>query len=200
MPPNGAVRRLGIRWAALAALLGSAPLAAQGYSDPGFGIGLRAGAFRPPGGSSGAGVALAARYRLTGVLGFEAAIGFHEASYRFEGRDLASLRVVPLQFSLLASFRTFKPLQPYLLVGAGYYYVEARGRGAFSAAAPRSDNQFGLHAGAGLDLRLTRRLSAGLDARWTYLAVDLEDPAFQPVGGSFDANYFSATGYLTLYF
>lgn len=193
--------RAALRSASVALVLAvPAPAAAQGYSDPGLGVGIRAGGYRPPGGSPGAGVELAARYRLTGVLGFEAAAGFHESTYTFEGRDFAKLRVVPLQFSLLAHFRIFRPLQPYVLVGAGYFYVETKGLGTFESARARSDNQFGLHAGSGVDLRLSRGLSAGLDARWTYLAVDLEEPAFRAVGGSFDANYFSASAYLMLYF
>jgi hypothetical protein len=159
--------------ACAAALLAAAlPAAAQSNSDPNAQWGAHAGAVSGrdvDGASATAGVHW--RPRLTGALGLEVSAGYERETWVSGGRRVEADHV-PVEGSLLFHFLYTRRVQPYVLVGIGYHWVNPHGAG-FSDGTPYvAQNLFGLHAGAGVDVRTGESVSVWLDGRWTFLDVD----------------------------
>jgi len=167
---------------ALALAAGSAT--AQPFADPGTGVGLLGGMSQgvDAEGSSFFGSALVLT-RLTGVVGVELAAGYRQERYAGTASEVNDagqpveaaheLRVweIPVQLSLLFYLLPNARFQPYLLGGGGYYYVHVTDTGPNGVASTGS-SKFGLHAGAGVDVRVATRLSLRVDARYVFLDVD----------------------------
>ena len=175
--PSAAPRPL-VR-AALLALCGAAAgalaagrAAAQPFSDPGPGIGMQ-GALEFPTAARGTNVSagLHYRFRLTGGLGVEAAAGYRQVTYDIASGGSVRLQVVPVTGALLLFPWTGHPVQPYAVVGAGYYLVKIRGENV-NGDVDGTENQFGFLAGAGIEAQASRRVSLFLDGRYTFLPVD----------------------------
>lgn len=75
------------------------------------------------------------------------------------GRDL---QIVSGTVGGLASLKDASRFRPYLSGGVGLYLLQEVG----DSALPGSDPRFGLHAGAGLDYRLTRGLGLFVEGRF----------------------------------
>lgn len=154
-------------------LLPSARASAQANSDPGFGLGVHAAYTKgvdadAPFFTGG----LHARFRLTGGIGAELLVTYRREEYSAEGRPVLLLEQIPVQGSVMAFFLFTRPVQPYLLAGAGYYWVRASGRGE-SLIEKATDNLFGFHAGAGVDVRAARHITLQADVRMVFLDVGL---------------------------
>jgi outer membrane protein W len=175
-------RALGVPAFALALSAGSA--GAQPFADPGTGVGLLAGASRgfDAQGSSFFASALVLT-RLTGVVGVELAAGYrqdhytgqaagvNEAGQAIDGAHDLRVWEIPVQLSLLFYLLPNARVQPYLLGGGGYYYVHVTDTGPDGVASTGS-SKFGLHVGAGVDVRVSTRLSLRADARYVFLDID----------------------------
>ena len=162
---------------ALAALLASAALsssrsAAQPYSDPGPGFGVH-GAAEFPAQALGATVSggFHYRFRLTGGLGVEAAVGYREARYDVAGGVIFRLQSMPVTGSLLLFPWPDHPVQPYALAGAGYNLVKLRSEN-LTPQVEGTENQFSFLAGAGVEAQVSRTVSLFLDGRYAFLPVD----------------------------
>ncbi len=156
----------------VAALLGSLSAAAQSNSDPDAQWGLHAGVATGrdvEGAKAAAGVHW--RPRLTGALGLELSAGYERAAWTANGR-LVQADHVPVEGSLLFFFFYSRRVQPYLLAGLGYHWVNPHGAGFSDGTPYTAQNLFALHGGAGVDVRAGERLSFWLDGRWTFLDVD----------------------------
>lgn len=168
--------------------LSARPAAGQGYSDPGLGLGGHVALSAAPDADSGTvSGGVSARLRLTGGLGLEGLLAFRQERY-------APLRVteIPVQGSLLVFLFTSKPVQPYLLGGGGYYWVRVTGIAPDDGR--KIESLFGLHAGAGIDVRTSRRTSVYADGRY----VSLQSPSVEDAGRK--ADYWTAALGLNLYF
>lgn len=154
----------------LAAAALSSPAAAQAYSDPGLGFGGRAALSEARSADSPSpGAALHVRYRLTGSLGLEGAVGLRSEEIGDAGGPLARLTEVPVTGTGLLYFWPRHRVQPYLLAGAGLHVVRAVPEGRNPDADSTTEALFALHAGAGVDVRPSRTSAVHLDARWTFL-------------------------------
>ncbi len=157
----------------LGALLPSRSLRAQPFADPGTGAGFLGGVAKAGDGQRATFVGGALGItRLTGVFGVELFIGHRIDDYRQEGATVLHVRQVPVQLSLLAYLLPNLRAQPYLLGGIGYYRIWASGEGALEAQGRSIENKFALHAGAGVDVRISRGASLRLDGRYVFLDVD----------------------------
>jgi outer membrane protein W len=171
------------------------PASAQSYSDPGPGGGAHASGTKGIDAvSAGFSGGVQARFRLTGGLGLELL-----ATYRTENQEAAGVRVlrlreIPIQASLLFFFLSSRRVQPYVLAGGGYYRVAA------TTYLPNADttheNDFGLHAGAGVDVRTGLRTSVFADARYVFLEVDAVKTQFPDSS----ANFVQVSAGLNVYF
>lgn len=165
-------RRLAILVCAAAVLLAAGPAAAQSNSDPDGPWGAHAGVVTGPdvdGARASAGVHW--RPRLTGALGLEVSGGYERLTWASGSRRVDADHV-PVEASLLSYFLYTHRVQPYLLAGIGYHWVNPHGAGFSNGAPYASQNLFALHAGAGVDVRAGERLSLWADGRWTSLDVD----------------------------
>jgi len=159
-------------------LAGPGPAFAQAWSDPGLGFGLQGGISKGTSAPSTVAVArLHARYRVTGVVGVEVAAGTLNEELADSGGSFLRLSEIQVTGSFVFFFLYEHPVQPYLLAGGGYYYVVEKGLGPLDGFR-RTEHVFGFHAGAGVDVKVSRQLSLFLDARVTQLGLAAVAPRF----------------------
>ena len=189
-------RLAGLAGALLLGFLGllAPPARAQAFSDPGAGFGLQGGASKGQDADAVPVGRLHARYRLTGMVGVELAAGYRAEEVRQQGVPYLRLTEIHLAGSFLLFFLFDHPFQPYLLAGGGYYYVKERGLGS-NQDYGNTEHLFGFHAGAGVDVRVSRGVSLFLDGRYTFLGVASIPPGY--VG---KADFAAATVGVNLYF
>ncbi|MFI5181133.1 MAG: OmpW family outer membrane protein [Thermoanaerobaculia bacterium] len=158
---------------ALGALLPSSRAGAQPFADPGTGVGFLGAATKATGGAQATFVGGAFGItRLTGVLGLELFAGYRIDEYEQAGTTVLRVQQIPVQLSLLAYLLPNLRVQPYLLGGIGYYRIWSTGEGPLEVQGVSIENRFALHAGAGVDVRLSPAVSLRLDGRYVFLDVD----------------------------
>ncbi|MBK6880344.1 MAG: porin family protein [Elusimicrobia bacterium] len=137
---------------------------AEGVGDATFSIGPRASYYNPQGGDNGNWHGGAqARFHFTPVLAAEGSIDYRKSDFG-EG---STIQGFPIQASLMADLTPHSRLSPFLLGGGGWYYTRVRG----ATVTTNTENQFGLHAGGGLEVLLTKSLSVDGSDRY----IRLED-------------------------
>jgi opacity protein-like surface antigen len=157
---------------AAAALLAAFSARAQSNSDPGAAWGAHAGAvYGPDAEGARATAGLHWRPRLTGAFGLELSAGYERLAWVSGGRRVDADHV-PVEGSVLFFLLYTRRVQPYLLAGIGYHWVNPHGAGFSDGTPYSSQNLFGVHAGAGIDVRAGDNLSVWLDGRWTFLDID----------------------------
>lgn len=119
----------------------------------------------------------AARLYLIEWLGIEGSVIVHQDD--FEDRDVdIDVFQIPVQVSGLLYPWPDWPIQPYAMVGVGWYYT----RIDFDDERPsETEHLFGVHVGAGLDLFLGDDISINADIRWVFVNdpdLDIEDERF----------------------
>jgi opacity protein-like surface antigen len=179
----------------LSALSLAAPAAyAQAFSDPGVAFGLQVGISKGREADAVPVGRLHVRYRVTGMVGVELAAAYRNEEVRVQDAPFVRLAQGQLTGSFLLFLFFDHPVQPFLLGGGGYYYVTERGLGAHPDF-QRTEHLFGFHAGGGVDVRVGRRVSVFLDARYTFLGLSNIDPGYAG-----KADFTSATAGVNLYF
>jgi opacity protein-like surface antigen len=109
-----------------------------------------------------------ARLHLRSGLGLEASIDYHRNDYG----NTTSIKTFPVQLSLLA-YRV--PGAPFLLGGGGWYFTQVSGPGGYV----NNYSRFGLHLGAGLEIKLSEELSLDGSYRYVWLeSVTTKDSNF----------------------
>jgi opacity protein-like surface antigen len=153
---------------ALVALAGRA--GAQGFAPapalPAFGLGVHGGVFDPKDGDTDGFGGAHARLRLLPFLGVEVSADVREADFR----DDVKILQVPVQLSALLYLIPQGPFQPYVGGGVGWYYLHIDPEGASS----RTTEEFGYHAGAGVDIPLNPSWVLNADFRYYALADKVE--------------------------
>jgi opacity protein-like surface antigen len=163
---------------------GYAPAAVSGVT-----FGGRGSYFRPKDADSGdwdGGAQL--RLHFTPVLGVEGS-----ADYRQNKYGGTTVDVIPVQASLLVYLTPGWPVSPYLLGGVGWYYTHVQGSSDWQ-------NRYGPHAGAGLEVALSRHWT--IDGSYRYLwTQSLTAPTTsQPFGQNFSDHGFMVTAALNYRF
>jgi hypothetical protein len=164
--------------------------AAQSWSDPGLGLG---GFVSLSDGRSSDGLTfgwgLHLRYRLTASLGLEGRLGYRQETVDDGSGPLLQVVDLPLMGTGQLFFLPRTRVQPFLLAGAGLHVVRTKPEGRNPDTDTVTEALFAMHAGAGLDVRPSRRSAIHLDARWVFL-----DPtATADLAG---AGYDVSSGYL----
>ncbi len=143
-------------------LVAGSRLHASDLEDRHLTIGPRAEYFDPKGGDATWSGGAQVRYFFTQALAIEGS-----ADYRREKFGDTRVDVVPVQASLLAYIIQPKPFGVYLLGGTGWYY---RRINPPSPAQHDTDDRFGLHAGGGVEYRISNSWS--LDGSYRYVWID----------------------------
>ena len=157
-------------------------------SRPGVTLGGRAAYYRPKesdGGTLNGGAQL--RLHITSVIAVEGS-----ADYRQNKFGATTVDVFPVQASLMLYLAPNWVASPYILGGVGWYYTHVQ-NGATS-------NRYGPHAGAGLEVALSRQWSIDGSARYLW-AQSLKAPTTtSPAGRDFSDNGFMLTAALNYRF
>jgi outer membrane protein W len=111
------------------------------------------------------------RPRLTGAFGLELSAGYERLAWLAAGRRVEADHV-PVEGSLLFFLLYTRRVQPYLMAGIGYHWINPHGGGFADGTPYTAQNLFALHGGAGFDVRAGDKLSFWVDGRWTFLDVD----------------------------
>ena len=101
-----------------------------------------------------------ARWYLSEMFALEASM-----DYRKNDFGDSTVETFPLQLSGLIYLLPGKRLSPFVLGGAGWYFTDVDGPGNFEDVQQR----FGLHAGGGLQLMLSRNWSVDGSYRFVWL-------------------------------
>lgn len=153
IPVIGALLTLGL----------AAPALAQA---PAFGLGGHGGVFDPKDGDLSGFGGVHARLRLPPFLGIEGSADVREAKFE----DHVTILQVPVQVSALLYLIPSGPVQLYIAGGVGWYYLHVDPDGGPSS----TDNQFGYHGGAGVDVPLSENWVLNADFRYYGLANKVE--------------------------
>jgi opacity protein-like surface antigen len=148
-----------------ALLLGlhTAAVAGEGVGDNTFSIGPRATYSTPKDADEGQwSPGAQARLHLSPALGLEASIDYRKNDYG----TLTTVKTYPVQASLLGYLLPGSGVSPFLLGGVGWYYTRVDGPFGYSDTTSR----FGLHAGAGLEVKLSRSIS--IDGAYRYIWLE----------------------------
>lgn len=162
----------------LAAAVPPAASAAEGESAGsrgGLSLGARGMYFKPLDADTGnwSGGAQV-RLHLGGTFAVEGSADLRQDRFGDTVVDL-----IPVQASLLAYLFPGKPVSPYLLAGAGWYYTHIKAGSPFD---DRTDHRFGPHAGAGLQLWLNKIWSLDGSYRYVWLSAYRSRDAAHPLG------------------
>jgi opacity protein-like surface antigen len=132
-----------------------------------------------------------ARYRFLKFLGVEGSFTFRRD--RFEDGDIVVTQY-PVQVTGLVFPFPRSPIEPYGLVGVGWYYTRVDFDDSLGGG-DETDRLFGVHLGAGVQVELTPGFALFGDFRWIFLdepSTDnsqLEEEEFDSwqvmLGGSF---------------
>lgn len=172
---------------------------AQSFSDPGLGLGAHVGMTEGPSSEKPtlAG-GLHVRYRVSASLGLEGAVGYRHETLDDGSGPLLGLVEIPVTGTGQLFFFPRTRVQPFLLAGAGLHVVKTTPKGRNTDIGGGTEAQFGVHFGAGVDVRPSRTSAVTLDARWVYVEptaiTGLEDAGYDVKPG-----YYSVAVRFTLF-
>jgi len=161
-------------------------------SRPGVSLGGRGAYFKPKAidGEWGGGAQI--RFHVTPAFALEGS-----ADVRQNRIDGTVVDLIPVQASLLAYLFPGKPVSPYILGGAGWYYTHIKAGSPFN---DRTDHRFGPHAGAGLQAWLNRHWSIDGSYRYVWLSAYRTQDAAHPLGRDINDSGYMITGALNYHF
>lgn len=172
----------------------AAPFAASAAEDgagsnPGLSIGGRGMYYKPKDAADGSWSGGAqVRVHVTAALAVEGS-----ADVRQDRFGDAVVDLVPVQASLLMYLMPGKPVSPFLLAGAGWYYAHISDVSPFG---DRTDHRFGPHAGAGLQVWLNKYWSLDGSYRYVWLSAYRSRDAAHPLGRDIRDSGWMVTGAL----
>jgi len=136
---------------------------AEGSDNKIFSIGPRASYYSPKDSDNGQWYGGAqARLYLSQSMGLEGSMDYRSNDFdRF-----TTIKTIPIQASLLAYLMPGAGLNPFLIAGAGWYYTQVNGPFGYSDTYFR----FGLHVGAGIEIKINPSLS--LDGTYRYIWLE----------------------------
>ena len=175
--------------ALLALILAAPPVAADGF---GLDLGIHGGAVGTDGGNGNSFVGGAqARFHLFWIIGAEA-----RASYYTDTVDLGNLgdvdvENVPFQASGMLYLIKLPKVGLYVLGGGTYSSIKVTGSNV--ATGDVTEKKWSAHAGAGLDINLSKTISLNGDLRYVFLNADSVDEAFAAAVADYNGDFWAGT-------
>jgi opacity protein-like surface antigen len=175
--------------ALLALVLAAPPVAADGF---GMDLGIHGGAVGTDGGNGNSFVGGAqARFHLFWIIGAEA-----RASYYTDEVDLGSLgsvdvENVPFQVSGMLYLLKLPKVGLYVLGGGTYSSIKVNGSSVVTGEV--TEKKWSAHAGAGLDIHLSKSISLNGDVRYVFLDANSVDEALGAVVDDYTGDFWAGT-------
>ncbi len=175
--------------ALLALVLAASPAAADGF---GMDLGIHGGAVGTDGGDGNTFLGGAqARFHLFWIIGAEARASYYSDTYKLEGIGSVDVENIPFQASGMLYLIKLPKVGLYVLGGGTYSSLKVNG--ATVGAGEVTEKKWSAHAGAGLDIGLSSRISLNGDVRYVFLDADSVDDVLDEVASDYNGDFWTAT-------
>lgn len=175
--------------ALLALVLAAPPAAADGF---GMDLGIHGGLVGTDGsdGESFVGGAQA-RFHLFWIVGAEARASYYSDSYDLGQLGSVDIENVPFQASAMIYPIKLPKVGVYLLGGGTYSNLKVKGTSVVTGEV--TEKKWSAHAGAGIDIGLSNRLTLNGDVRFVFIDADSVDEVLDEVASDYTGDYWAAT-------
>ena len=175
--------------ALLALVLAAPPAAADGF---GMDLGIHGGLVGTDGsdGESFVGGAQA-RFHLFWIIGAEARASYYSDSYDLGQLGSVDIENVPFQASAMIYPIKLPKVGVYLLGGGTYSNLKVTGTSVVTGEV--TEKKWSAHAGAGIDIGLSNRLTLNGDVRFVFIDADSVDEVLDEIASDYTGDYWAAT-------
>lgn len=175
--------------ALLALTLAASPAAADGF---GMDLGVHGGMVGTDGteGNSFVGGAQA-RFHLFWIIGAEARASYYSDSYDLGQLGSVDIENVPFQVSGMLYPIKLPKFGVYLLGGGTYSNLKVQGTSVITGEV--TEKKWSAHAGAGVDIGLSSRITLNGDVRFVFIDADSVDEALGEIVSDYTGDYWAAT-------
>ena len=175
--------------ALLAFALAASPAAADGF---GMDLGLHGGVVGTDGGNGSSFVGGAqARFHLFWIIGAEARASYYSDSYDLGQLGSVDIENVPFQASGMLYLIKLPKVGLYVLGGGTYSSIKVMGSSVVTGEV--TEKRWSAHAGAGLDINLSKSISLNGDLRYVFLDADSVDEAFESAVADYTGDFWAGT-------
>ncbi|MBK9375698.1 MAG: outer membrane beta-barrel protein [Holophagales bacterium] len=176
--------------ALLALILVAPPVSADGF---GMDLGIHGGVVGTDGGNGSSFVGGAqARFHLFWIIGAEARASYYSDSYDLGQLGSVDIENVPVQISGMLYLIKLPKVGLYILGGGTYSSLKVNGSDVVGMGEV-TDSKWSAHAGAGLDIHLSKTISLNGDVRYVFLNADSVDEAFESAVADYNGDFWAGT-------
>jgi hypothetical protein len=170
-------------------VLAAPPVAADGF---GMDLGIHGGVVGTDG-SDGTGFVggAQARFHLFWIIGAEARASYYSDSYDLGQLGSVDVENVPFQASGMLYLIKLPKVGLYLLGGGTYSSIKVTGTKVVTGEV--TEKRWSAHAGAGLDVNLSKSISLNGDLRYVFLNADSVDEALGAAVADYNGDFWAGT-------
>jgi hypothetical protein len=173
----------------LALVLAAPPAVADGF---GMDLGIHGGVVGVDGGDGNSFLGGAqARFHLFWILAVEGRASYYSDSYTLDGIGSVDIENIPFQVSGMLYPIKLPRFGVYLLGGGTYSNVKVTGTSIVTGEV--TEKKWSAHAGAGLDVKLSSRVTLNGDVRVVFLDADSVDEALDSAISNYKGDFWAAT-------
>ena len=175
--------------ALLVLALAAPPVAADGM---GMDLGIHGGAVGTDGGDGNSFVGGAqARFHLFWIIGVEARASYYTDSVNLDQLGTVDVENIPFQASGMLYLLKLPKVGLYLLGGGTYSNLKVSGTAVETGEV--TEKKWSAHAGAGVDINLSKTISLNGDVRYVFLGADSVDEALDEIVSDYQGDFWAAT-------
>lgn len=175
--------------ALLALVLAAPPAAAEGF---GMDLGIHGGMVGIDDGDGNTFLGGAqARFHLFWILAVEGRASYYSDSYTLDGIGSVDVENVPFQVSGMLYPIKLPRFGVYLLGGGTYSNLKVTGTSVVTGEL--TEKKWSAHAGLGLDVKLSSRVTLNGDVRVVFLDADSVDEALDAAVANYKGDFWAAT-------
>jgi hypothetical protein len=131
------------------------------------------------------------RAHLVWIVAAEARVSYYTDTYDVSSFGSVDVKNLPVQLSAMLYIIQLQGFGLYVLGGGTYNSLKLEGTGNVSGKTT-TEGKWATHAGAGLDLKISRSFLLNLDGRYVFLDVDPRNLP-PPSSGAYKGDYWMAT-------
>ncbi|MBK6405365.1 MAG: outer membrane beta-barrel protein [Holophagales bacterium] len=155
-------------------------------------LGIHGGALGTDGGNGSSFVGGAqARFHLFWIIGAEARASYYSDTYDLGQLGSVDIENVPFQVSGMIYPIKLPKVGIYLLGGGTYSNLKVQGTSVFTGEV--TEKKWSAHAGAGIDINLSKTISLNGDVRYVFLNADSVDEAFESAVADYNGDFWAGT-------